>query len=125
AQGRSTVTFDGVAAAAVSCSDTGIVAEVPAGLNPGLATVTVNVNQIASNGVQFTVTKPLFVTPSRATLLVGNTRTIQLLDENGAIISNPMWTFGNGSIAEIIPPQNPGDPMLLQADAVGTTTLTA
>ncbi len=124
-QSGSTVTFSGIAARATNWSDSIITARVPAGLSPGIATVNVVVNQMASNGVQFTVTKPLFVTPNRSTLLVGNTRAIQLLDENGALISNPTWSFDNSSIAEIIPPQNPGAPTLLQADAVGTTTVTA
>jgi len=124
-QNGSTVAFNGIAARVTNWSDGNLTARVPSGLNPGAATVNVSVNQLASNGVQFTVTKPLFVTPNRATLLVGNTRAIQLLDENGALISNPTWSFDNSSIAEIIPPQNPGDPVLLQADAVGTTTLTA
>ncbi len=124
-QNGSNVTFNGIAARVTNWSDANITASVPGGLNPGVATINVAVNQLTSNGVQFTVTKPLFVAPNQATLLVGNTRAIQLLDENGALISNPTWSFDNSSIAEIIPPANPGDPVLLQADAVGTTTLTA
>jgi uncharacterized protein (TIGR03437 family) len=124
-QGQSSVSFNGIVAIIAGWSDTGIAAKVPGGLNPGTATVNVSVNQLVSNGVQFTVTQPLFLTPSQSTMLVGQTRTMQLLDENGALINNPAWTFDNGSIAEILPPVNPGDPTLLQADAPGITTVTA
>jgi len=124
-QGQSSVTFNGVVARIAGWSDGSITARAPSGLNPGTATVNVIVNQLASNGVQFTVTKPLFVTPNQATLLVGQTRPMQLLDENGALINNPTWTSDDSSIAEVLPPANPGDPTLLQADAVGTTTLIA
>jgi hypothetical protein len=83
------------------------------------------VNQTASNGVQYTVTQLLFVTPNQVTLHVGDTRSMQLIDENGVLINNSVWTFDDTSIAEIIPPQNPGDLTLLQADAVGATDFIA
>ena len=100
-------------------------AKVPGGSSPGSATVNASVNQSASNGVQFIVTQPLFVTPNQATMHVGDTRPLQLLDENGILVNNPVWTFDDTSIAEIVPPANSGDPTLLQADAVGTTTFIA
>jgi hypothetical protein len=53
AQGSSTITFNGVAAAPTSWSDTSIVAPVPTGATTG--NVVVTVGGIASNGVQFTV----------------------------------------------------------------------
>lgn len=124
-QNQSTITFNGIPARILSWSDTTIVAGVPSGLSPGTATVVVNGNSVASNGVPFTVTNPLYVHPSKTTMTVGQARPIQVLDENGAVISNPSWTFDNSSIAEILPPVNPGDPTLLQADSVGTTTLVA
>jgi len=124
-QTGSAVKFNGVAARVTTWSDGSIAVRVPGGLNPGVATVNVSVNQMASNGVQFTVTQPLFITPNKAALLVGQSRPMQLLNENGAVISNPSWAFDDGSIAEIVPPVNPGDPTLLQGDAIGTTTLVA
>jgi hypothetical protein len=82
----------------------------------------VGVNGSLSNSVQFTVTQPLYVTPSQMTMLVGNTQSMQLLDENGVALTGVTWAFDNSSIAQIIPPSN-GQPTLLQADAVGVTTL--
>ena len=55
-QGASTVTFNGVAAAPTSWSDTAIVAPVPAGATTGPVVVTVN--GAASNGVNFGVGSP-------------------------------------------------------------------
>jgi len=124
-QGSSAVTFNGITARIVAWSDATIIARVPAGISPGIATAIATVNQLTSNGVQFTVTQPLFVTPNQATLTVGQTRSMQLIDENGALINNSTWSFDDASIAEIIPPTNPGDPNLLQADAVGTTNFIA
>jgi IPT/TIG domain/Beta-propeller repeat len=124
-QGQNKVNFNGIAASVTSWSDGSIMAKVPAGLSQGISTITIAVNQLPSNGVQFTVTQPLFVTPNQATLLVGQTRSLQLLDENGASINNASWSFDDTSIAEIVRPANPGDPTLLKADAVGTTILLA
>ncbi len=124
-QGSSAVTFNGITARIVAWSDTTIIARVPAGISPGIATAIATVNQLTSNGVQFTVTQPLFVTPNQATLTVGQTRSMQLIDENGVLITNATWSFDDPSIAEIVPPANPGDPTLLQADAVGTTNFVA
>jgi len=124
-QGQSVVTFNGISARIAAWSDTSIVAKAPTGLVPGPSTVKVGVSQVPSNGVQYTVTRPLFVTPNQATLTVGQTHSMQLIDENGALINNSSWSFDDSSIAEIIPPANPGDPTLLQADAVGTTNFIA
>ncbi len=124
-QGQSMVKFNGIVAPITNWSAGTITARVPSGLNPGTATVIVNGNLSSSNGVQFTVTDPLFANPNQATMLVGDTRAMQLLDENGALLSNATWTFDDSSIAEIVPPANPGDPTMLKADAVGTTTFIA
>jgi hypothetical protein len=124
-QGQNMVKFNGIAAPITNWSAGTITARVPSGLNPGTATVIVNGNPSSSNGVQFTVTNPLFANPNQATMLVGDTRPMQLLDENGALLSNATWTFDDSSIAEIVPPTNPGDPTVLKADAVGTTTFIA
>jgi hypothetical protein len=55
-QGTSTVTFNGVAAAASSWSAASVKATVPTGATTG--TVVVTVGGVASNGVSFTVTVP-------------------------------------------------------------------
>jgi hypothetical protein len=57
-------------------------------------------------------------------LVVSQTQAIQLLDQNGVPIPNPAWSIVNPSLASIVPPVNQGDPTLLQASAVGNTTLT-
>jgi hypothetical protein len=124
-QGQSVVTFNGISARISSWSDTSITAKAPSGLSPGPATIIVGVSQVSSNGVQYTVTQPLFVTPNQATLTVGQTRSMQLIDENGVVLSNTTWSFDDNAVAEIIPPTNLGDPTLLQADTVGTTNFTA
>jgi hypothetical protein len=121
-QGSSTVMFNGIPAPILSWSDSNISASVPVGLNPGLATVKVAVNGSASNGVQFTVTAPLFITPNQITMLVGNTQPIQLVDENGVALIGATWRLDSASIAQVVPPEN-GQPTLLKADAVGITIL--
>jgi len=125
AQGQSVVTFNGISATVSNWSDGSITARVPSGLALGVATVSVNVNLTDSNVVQFTVTQPLFITPNKVTMFVGQTRPVQLLDENGTPLNSPSWTLNDTSIAKIVPPVNPGDPILLQADAIGTTNLIA
>ena len=124
-QGQSTVTFNGVAASISNWSDGNITAMVPGGLSLGAVSVVVTGNSVTSNGVSFTVTNPLFVTPSQLTMVVGQTSPIQVLDANGAVVSNPTWAINMGSIAEIIPPTNPGDPTVLQANAAGSAILSA
>jgi len=122
AQGSSIVMFNGIAAQVLSWSNSNIIASVPLGLNPGVVTVSIGVNGSASNAVQFTVTQPLFITPNQITMLVGGTQPIQLVDENGVSVSGATWSVSNTAVAQINPPAN-GQPTLLQADAVGITTL--
>lgn len=123
AQGSSIVLFNGIPALVLSWSDSGISASVPAGLSPGTVNVNVAVGGSASTSVQFSLTQPLFITPSHITLQVGNTQPIQLVDENGVVITGASWSVNETSIAQVIPPTN-GQPTLLQADAVGVATLT-
>jgi hypothetical protein len=56
-QGTSTVTFSGVKSAPTSWSGTSIVAPVPSAFASGKVVVTVTVNGLVSNGVNFTVIK--------------------------------------------------------------------
>ena len=121
-QGSSIVMFNATVAEILIWSGSNITVRVPPGLRPGTTNVTVGVNGSLSNVVQFTVTQPLFVTPSQMTMLVGSTQSMQLLDENGVVLAGVTWAVENSSIAQIIPPSN-GQPTLLQADAVGVTTL--
>lgn len=57
-------------------------------------------------------------------LTVGNTEPIELVDGNGVSISGAAWSVSNPVIAQIDPPAN-GQPMLVQGNAAGITTLTA
>ncbi|HEX5423452.1 MAG TPA: SBBP repeat-containing protein, partial [Candidatus Acidoferrales bacterium] len=123
-QGTSTVVFNGIPAQALRWSDSSVSVSVPVGLNPGNAMVSVGVNGSLSNVAQFTVSAPLFVSPSQVTLTVGNTQPIELRDGNGVSISGATWTFSNPAIAQVNPPAN-GQPMLVQGNGVGITTLTA
>ncbi len=122
---QGTVTFNGTTAPLTSWNATSIVANVPAGATTGPVLVTVN--GVASNPTTFTVqtgSPSLFVSPGKINMVVGQTQAIQLLDQNGVTIGNPTWSTANPSLATIVPPVNQGDPTLLQASAIGNTTLT-
>jgi hypothetical protein len=127
-QGTSTVTFNGRTAAASTWSATSMVAAVPSGATTGPVLITVN--GIASNPATFTVytvqpgSPTLLVNPGKMNLVVGQTQAVQLLEKNGVPITNPTWSVANPSLATIVLPVNQGDPTLLQASAVGNTTLT-
>jgi Glucodextranase, domain B/Beta-propeller repeat/IPT/TIG domain len=121
-QNSSVVMFNGIMGRILGWSDSNISVGVPIALTPGPATVLVGVNSSASNTAQFTVTQPLFVTPSQITMPVSTTQALALLDENGLILSAATWTLDNSSVAQIIPPSN-GQPTQLQASASGTAIL--
>lgn len=123
-QGTSIVAFNGIPAQPLSWTDSRVSVSVPDGLNPGIATTSVGVNGSLSNTVPFTVTSPIFISPSQITLAVGNTQPIELRDGNGVSISGATWTFSNPAIAQIIPPVN-DQPTLVQGNSVGMTTLIA
>jgi hypothetical protein len=123
-QGNS-VTFNGIPAGATNWTDQSITVAVPTGLRAGVQTVTVVVAGIASNSFPFTVTQPLFVTPNQMSMLVGDNLQIQLLDENGIEITDVTWTIDETSVAEINPPQQTGDPTVLQANEPGTANIIA
>lgn len=122
AQGTSVLMFNGIAAGVLSWTNSSITASVPLGLSTGTANVAVGVNGSSSNGVQFTVTQPLFVVPSQMTMLVGGSQAIQLLDENGVLLTGVNWSLDKPSVGEIVPPVG-SEPTLLQADSVGMATL--
>jgi len=117
-----------VSAAITTWTANSIVVTVPNGAATG--TVFVNANGVNSNPAFFTVytvqtgTPTLIVNPGSINMVVGQTQAIQLLDQNGAPFSSPTWLIANPSIASIVPPINQGDPTLLQATAIGNTTLT-
>ncbi len=120
-----TVTFNGSVATILSWSPTSISTDTPSWVTTGPVLVTAN--GATSNPVTFTVfsaTPTLFVNPSKINLLVGQTQNIQLLDQNGTIISSPTWTTGNSSVAAIVPPVSQGGSTSVQGISAGSTTIT-
>jgi hypothetical protein len=124
-QQSSTATFNGVPATVASWNDASITIAVPAGLSAGVKNLTVQVAGLASNSISFTVTQPLFITPSQMGMLVGDTLQLQLLDENGVELTDVSWSIDNTSVADINPPQGTGDPTVLQANETGTANILA
>jgi hypothetical protein len=128
-QGLSTVKFNGVSAPPASTwNATTIVTTVPTGATTGPVLVTVN--GVSSNPATFTIysappgSSTLVVSPGKISMVVGQTQAVQLLDQNGVPIASPAWSIANPSLASIVSPVNQGDPTLLQANAIGNTTLT-
>jgi hypothetical protein len=123
------VNLNGKIAAISTWSATSIAATVPAGATTGPLVVVVNAGP-ASNPATFTVytvqpgSPTLLVTPGKINMVVGQTQAVQLLDQNGVPIINPSWSIANPSVAAMVLPVNQGDPTLVQAVAVGNTTVT-
>jgi hypothetical protein len=65
--------------------------------------------------------KAIFITPTLASLLVGQTRTVNLVGDIGQSVRGATWTISDPTVVSIT--QN--DPPRLSALAPGTTTLTA
>lgn len=120
-QGSSAVNFNGIVAAPQSWGDSSVTVSVPVGLSPGTASIAVTVAGLASNAVTFTVTQPLFISPNEMTLLLGEERELQVLDENGAVVNNLSWNVQENSVGIVEEPVNPGDPIVLRAIGVGTS----
>lgn len=124
-QGSSTVTFNGVAATVISWSNGTIVVRVPEGINPGTATVVVNVGSTPSNTQAFTITPPLFMSPSKMWVALGGTTELQVLDENGVVQNTPTWEVINANIAQVNAAADATDSGILQGLVLGTTKLIA
>jgi len=115
-------------AAVATWTPTSIVVTVPTAAATGA--VLVYANNVSSNPAIFTLytvqsgAATLTVNPGNLNMVIGQTQPIQLLDQNGSPFSSPSWAIANPSVASIVPPVNQGDPTLLQATAIGNTTLT-
>ncbi|HET6842573.1 MAG TPA: Ig-like domain-containing protein [Candidatus Angelobacter sp.] len=63
----------------------------------------------------------IFITPTMASLLSGQTRTVKLVGDIGQLVTGAKWSISDSSVASI----TPSDPPQLTALTPGTTTLTA
>jgi hypothetical protein len=122
-QGSSTVTFGGTAATIVSWSDTAIFATVPGGLTSGQTVpVVVTTTAGASNPADFlpiTTAAAYRVSPQEVNLLVGQTRTISVMDSSGNALTGLEWDISNPSVATL----STDDPPIITAVAPGTAVV--
>jgi hypothetical protein len=124
----SNVLFAGTQAAIQSWNNNQIVFVVPNVLSttpPGPVLVTVTVLGNTSNAETFTLTEPLLITPDHLNLLIGASQNVQILNQDGSVLSGVTLTGDNSSVANIGSPVNPGDPFVLQALSAGKTNLMA
>jgi hypothetical protein len=125
AQGSGIVWLGSAPGAVVSWSDTQIVAAVDPASVTGIARV--QQNGIWSNTVKFTVppqfseTAPVTITPSLASLVVGDTITLQALDSSGQAVTGLTWASSDTTIATV----STDDPPVITAIAPGHVSVTA
>jgi hypothetical protein len=85
--------------------------------------VTVVVNGQSSNGLNFTVTDPLNISPSSISLYVGQVQTLHILNPDGSVASGVTLTSDNPAIASA--GQNQSGQPQVQAAGLGTVTVHA
>ena len=119
------VSFNGVAAAVQSWSNTSVTTQVPSGATTGQVVLTTSGTQ--TGGINFQVLPPpnplssVTIQPATASLVVGETRTLLAVDNNGITITAATWSVDNTGLASI----SNDTPPVLTASATGTITLTA
>ena len=119
------VSFNGVAAAVQSWSNTSVTTQVPSGATTGQVVLTTSGTQ--TGGINFQVLPPpnplssVTIQPATASLVVGETRTLLAVDNNGITITAATWSVDNTGLASI----SNDTPPVLTALATGTITLTA
>jgi hypothetical protein len=122
-QGSSTVTFGGTAATIVSWSDTAIFATVPGGLTVGQSVpVVVTTTAGASNPADFlpvSTSAAFRVSPQEVNLLVGQTRSISVMDSSGNALTGLEWSISDPSVAAL----STDDPPIITAVAPGTAVV--
>jgi hypothetical protein len=91
------------------------------GLNPGQVTLTAEIEGVQAQAAITVTPASLKVTPSAATLLVGQTRQFRVVDERGRPNQLATWSISDTSLATISVGAEPE----LTAAAAGTVTLTA
>ena len=123
--GSGSITFNGVSAAIQGWSNTTVITQVPSGATTGPVVLTTPGAQ--SNPINFTVVpqpdplSSIIVQPASATLMVGDTRTLLAVDNNGNAVTGASWSVDNVNLVSI----SSDLPPILTATAGGTITLTA
>ena len=123
-QGSGNVWLGSAYGVVTSWSDTQIVATVAAGSQTGSAKILQY--GVWSNAVNFTVeTLPpptgVILTPSAASMVVGETRTFQAADTQGQPFQGLMWSSSDPTVASL----STDDPPVITALVPGHTTITA
>ncbi len=76
---------------------------------------------VTFNPIPVVPPKAIFITPTMASLLSGQMRTVKLVGDIGQLVTGAKWTISDSSVASI----TPSDPPQLTALTPGTVTLTA
>ena len=124
-QGSGTVWIGSAPGLVSSWSDTQVVATVADGSVTGI--VRIQQNGVWSNALSFAVppsdpSQPsLTITPSLISMVVGDTRTLQVLDPNGQEVTGLTWTTSDSTIATL----STDDPPVITAVAPGHVTIKA
>jgi hypothetical protein len=106
----------------VSWSDTQIAANVALDALSGIARV--QQNGIWSNAISLSVTNSgpvISILPNLLNLVVGDTASLQALDEQKHTVTGLTWVSNNASVVSL----SPDDPPLLTAVGIGHATITA
>jgi len=119
------VTVNGVSASTQNWTNNSVTVQIPNGATSGPIIVTTSGAQTAP--VNFTVlptsspVTSITVQPTTATILVGDSETLVVLDSNGNTVTGSSWSVDNASLASI----SSSVPPVLTALAAGSVTVTA
>jgi alpha-tubulin suppressor-like RCC1 family protein len=121
AQGGGTVRLGNSLAEVTGWSDTQVSVTVPTNAVSGL--VKLQQGGLWSNAVSFRVPAPpgsaSLISPNSVSLVVGETRTLQALDDSGAPITGVTWASSDTDVVSL----STADPPVLTAVAPGTVTI--
>lgn len=119
------ITFNGMSGSIQGWTNTRVTALVPSGTTTGPVVLTTS--GIQTNPINFTVLSApnplsaITVQPASASILVGDTRNLLAVDNNGNTITGATWTVNDYSLASI----STDVPPILTALSAGSITLTA
>ena len=124
-QGSSQALISGLPVSVVTWSNSTITANIPSGVTAGQQLpVTVVTSAGTSNQVEFFIYAPpatgATLTPVKASMLVGETRTFQALDSSGVALTGEQWTSSDTNVVSL----STDDPPIVTALAPGEVTLT-
>lgn len=129
-QNFSPVTFGGVSATPTTWSNTRFTVPVPSGAITGPVVTTIN--NIASNGLNFTVIPQLVslsITPANPSIAQNAIQQLRLTatgtysdGSSNDLTASVAWSTSNASVAMVMP--NPGIVGVVGTNAAGTTTIT-